>query len=158
MADPDTPPITALRIERDALKRRCDELEDFLRALASISQNDALSLLERMRNGDELQPLLQLARSMQQSHEDKSSSARSLQQNVPEMESMEIAEIGAAQYASLHLLNDFAARKEILEPRVEVVPAMPEIFPTRYVVCGSRESSLSECLHRTGLARNVTAR
>lgn len=137
MADPDTPPITALRIERDALKRRCDELEDLLRALATISQNDALGLLERMRNGNELEYLLQLARNMQQNQEEPSSSVWTRQQNASEVSTMETAEIDAVQYASLHLLNDFAARKQVLEPKVEIVPAMPEIFPARYVVLGN---------------------
>lgn len=128
----------ALKIERDALRQQNNELQEIFRALSSVSQRDAMSLLERLRNGDELHTLFRLAQEMQQSPDEYQSTAPSAQEEVPEIPSTAVFEIKATQHASLRLLENFAAGKQLLEPKIEVFPAMPDIRPSRYV----KESSL----------------
>lgn len=127
----------ALKIERDALRQQNNELQEMFQALSSVSQRDAMSLLERLRNGDELQTLLRLAQEMQQSP-DEYQSTPSAQEEVQEIPCKAVFEIKATQHTSLRLFENFATGKQLLEPKIEVFPAMPEIRPSRYV----KESSL----------------
>ncbi|KAM0717522.1 hypothetical protein Q7P37_007374 [Cladosporium fusiforme] len=135
VAAPDTPPIMALRNERDALRLRCDDFERLFQALSSTSQRDALILLERLRNGEELPSLLQLVEHMRQSSDEYQSSLRSPSPKDPEFSTVPVEEGQAAQHtskleSSIYLLSNFTTAQQLLEPKVDVSPAMPDIRPT----------------------------
>lgn len=122
-----------MRRERDALQLRCNELQEFCHALVTVSERDALILLERLRSGDELDSLLRLAEQMQQGVHEHQSSGQSALRVISEASLAPVNELRAAYFASLGHLGINPADKQTLEPKIEVFPVLPDMRPTRHV-------------------------
>lgn len=68
VADADATPIVAMRRKNEALQTQCDEHQDLLQSLVSVTEGDALILLTRLREGDSAASVISFAESKQQHH------------------------------------------------------------------------------------------
>lgn len=63
-AEPDAPPIIALKRKHDALQRENDEVNQLLSHLKSVAQPDALKILDFFRDGQDVHSTIEFARTL----------------------------------------------------------------------------------------------
>ena len=64
VADADATPIVAIKRKNEALQKQCDEHQDLLQSLVSVTEADALILLTRLREGDSAASIVKFAESI----------------------------------------------------------------------------------------------
>ena len=136
VADADATPIIAVRRKNEALQTQCDEHQDLLQSLVSVTEADALVLLTRLREGDSAASVIRFAEGMQKHHRwrgpnnDALFPSPSPASNSPVEAVTQSATTPAM--TSISLEPPIASRM-VFEPRIDVVPARPNLLPRWYV-------------------------
>lgn len=129
----DAPPIIAEKRKNEALQQRCAEQQDLLRALATVSDADALDLLRRLRCGAEIASTLELAGQMQKMY-DSRSLMNAFSQDDDRISPLAFATAsgsGTSHTDGSASLGAPAPSPMFLEPRVEFKPPLPGPHPPR---------------------------
>jgi hypothetical protein len=140
VADADATPIVAIRRKNEALQAQCDEHNDLLQSLVSVTEADALVLLARLREGDSASSVTRFAENMQRHHmwrglnpealfpspspASNSPMVMATPSDIPQTLSPVSLEPPAASPSRI-----------VFEPRIDVVPAPPNLLPKWYVWC-----------------------
>ena len=136
VADADATPIVAIKRKNEALQTQCDEHQDLLQSLVSVREADALVLLTRLREGDSAASGIRFADSMQRHHRwrglnnDTLFPSPSPASNSP---TVVATQSDTAQTLTPVTLEPPVASRIVFEPRIDVVPAPPNLLPRWYV-------------------------
>ena len=125
-ADPDTTPITALKRKNEALQEQSVQQRSLVDAFMSVSEADALTLLRRLRGGEEMESLLATSNSMPKVHLLSAPIEPSRQQASSQSPSYP-----APESAELHT-NDSPLSlgpPTFFEPKIDVTPTPPNLLP-----------------------------
>jgi len=129
VADADATPIIAQKRRNEVLQQQCNEQLNFLEALVSVSEMDALVLLGRFRSGEEIPSLLVVAAHMPKDHRVPGTFAASRNQqpkplspvtaeSEPLRRNVSPVSLGAPASSSL----------PVFEPRIDITPAAKDPF------------------------------
>jgi len=136
VADADATPIVAIRRKNEALQTQCDEHQDLLQSLVSVTEADTLVLLARLREGDSAASVIRFAEGMQRHHRwrrlnnDALFPSPSTASNSP----MEAATQSDTPPTLTPIsLEPPIASRMVFEPRIDVVPAPLNLLPRWYV-------------------------
>lgn len=136
VADADATPIIAIKRKNEALQTQCDEHQDLLQSLVSVSEADALILLTRLREGDSAASVVKFAESMQLHHRWRGLNNDAL---FPSPSTASNSPMGAATQSDTPptltpiSLEPPIASRMVFEPRVNIVPTPPNLLPRWYV-------------------------
>ena len=136
VADADATPIVAIRRKNEALQLQCDDHQDLLQSLVSVTEADALVLLARLREGDSASSVTRFAENMQRHHRWRGLNSESLFPSPSPVSNSPMSMAtpsDAPQILSPISLEPPAASRIVFEPRIDVVTAPPNLLPRWYV-------------------------
>ena len=136
VADVDATPIVAIRRKNEALQAQCEEHQDLLQSLVSVTEADALILLTRLREGDSAASVIRFAESMKRHHRWRGLNNDALFASPSPVSNSPT--VTATQSDALHKLTPVSleapvASCMVFEPRIDVVPAPPNLHPRWYI-------------------------
>jgi hypothetical protein len=131
VADADATPIVAIRRKNEALQAQCDEHQDLLQSLVSVTEADALVLLERLREGDSASSVTRLSETMQRHHRWRGLNTEVFPSPSPVSNSPMVmaSPFDTHQTLTPVTLEPPAASRIVFEPRIDVMPAPPSLLP-----------------------------
>lgn len=147
VADADATPIVAIRRKNEALQLQCDDHQDLLQSLVSVTEADALVLLARLREGDSASSVARFAENMQRHHRWRGLNSESLFPSpspVSNSPMVMATQSDAHQILTPVTLESPAVSRIVFEPRIDVVPAPPNLLPRWYVLARSRHFAVDE--------------
>ena len=136
VADADATPIVAIRRKNEALQAQCDEHNDLLQSLVSVTVSDALVLLTRLREGDSASSVTRFAENMQRHHRWRGLNPETLFPSPSPASNSPMVMATPSdipQTLSPVSLEPPVASRIVFEPRIDVVPAPPNLLPRWYV-------------------------
>lgn len=136
VADADATPIVAIRRKNEAIQLQCDDHQDLLQSLVSVTEADALILLARLREGDSASSVTRSAENMQRHHRWRGLNSESL---FPSLSPVSNSPMVMATQSDTHqiltpvIMEPPAVSRIVFEPRIDVVPVPPNLLPPWYV-------------------------
>jgi len=134
VAEPDQHPVGRLKAAIQALKRRIEAQEEFVRLLTTVSDADALQLLARLRRDEAIDSLLEAGRQMLSTRNDSPVTAERIIRRSASidghlvtlpLESLPVSEHLAAVVAGSPLT--------VLEPIIDLATNLRQLDAVKYV-------------------------
>lgn len=124
-----------MRRKNEALQQQCDEHQELLQSLVSVTEANALLLLTRLREGETAESVIKCAENMQRHHRWRGLNESLVPSPSPVNNSpMSVAtQLDTRRTLSPVALEAPAVSRIVFEPRIDVVPAPPSLLPRWYV-------------------------